>query len=254
MKKGKIILCVIAALIVSFAAIKLAKKLYYKLKPLETNVYSESTVEYDGESIYDTKPVSDAYLSGDTSALSEMDKKIYDTAVKVIDGIITDDMTDYEKELAVHDYIVTTTAYDEGNLDAINSTDKNSDNPYGLLINHKAICKGYATTFKMFMDMFEIPNKLITSKNAYGGYHGWNMVELDGEWYYVDVTWDDPTPDVKDRPALHKYFNVTEEFLKTNKHEWVTDDLPDADSDKYSYDKMTGKSTEESAYEVQTMY
>ena len=58
----------------------------------------------------------DAYLSGDPSGLSELDKKIYDKAVEIIENIINEDMSLYEKELAIHDYIVLNTKYDAANL------------------------------------------------------------------------------------------------------------------------------------------
>ena len=66
-------------------------------------------------------------------------------------------MNDYEKELAVHDYIVGCASYDETHLNALGIGLPNSDNPYGCLINGKAICSGYSTTFQLFMDMLEIP-------------------------------------------------------------------------------------------------
>ncbi len=185
--------------------------------------------------MYDTSGISNAYLSGDSYKLSQTDKEILEKAAEILDKITNDKMSDYEKELAVHDYLVSYATYDEKALGALGGPNTNSDNPYGTLINGKAICSGYTTTFQMFMDMLKIPCKTILAEDEDGDDHAWNMVELDGDWYYVDVTWDDPIPDHENRPVSHKYFNVTEKFLRANRHCWDSSDLPKADSTKYAY-------------------
>lgn len=205
------------------------------------NVYKAFQAGHDNGSelsdsavVYDTKPISSAYLSGDTSGLSDFDRQIYDKAVQVLDMIITDDMSDYEKELAVHDYLIYNVSYDESQLNVFYQHDKDSENPFGTLINHKAICTGYASSFQMFMDMLGIPCKTVAAKDSDNTDHVWNMVELDGEWYYVDVTWDDPIHETENSEK-HRYFNVTEEYMRKNKHCWNSRNLPRADSTKYSY-------------------
>lgn len=255
MKRRKIIVWIAAIFCVAFLGIKIVKELYLLYRPLETIVYGDSDNSDENESlIYDTKPISDAYLKGNTSKLSDFDKKIYDKATEILDSIIKNDMTDYDKELAVHDYMLTHIMYDTKNLSVFHKKDKNSETPYGALYNGKAICIGYTVTFKMFMDMLEIPNLIVYGEDADRDDHAWNMIELDGDWYYVDVTWNDPTPDYEGRIALHKYFNVTEDFMRENKHCWDSTELPKANSTKYSYEKMTVKSIREIEYEIQTMY
>lgn len=255
MKQIKVFVSVLLVLCVGIVCVIIGKKIYDHYNHHETIVYSNSSVaDNENSELYNTKPVSDAYLSGDTSRLSDLDKKIYDTAAEILDKIITDEMSEYEKELAIHDYIVTNTTYDVNKLGVFQDYNENSDNPYGTLVNGKAICWGYTSTFKMFMDMLEIPNIVVFAQDSDNDDHAWNMVQLDNEWYYVDVTWDDPTPDEENRPALHKYFNVTEEFLKNNRHVWDSTNLPEADSTTYSYENMTQKSSQESAYEIQTLY
>ncbi|MBQ6633772.1 MAG: transglutaminase [Ruminococcus sp.] len=184
--------------------------------------------------LYDTTPVSDAYLTGDTSALDDEQLAILDKASEVLDDIIRDGMTDYEKELAVHDWIVYNVGYAEDTLNAIAAEDPHNETPYGTLINGKAVCLGYATTFRMFMDMLKIPCRYVRKPAHVSGDHAWNMVELDGHWYYVDVTWDDPTPDNKERPIKHEYFNA-DESLMLKEHVWDYDDYPPTDSYDYSY-------------------
>lgn len=89
-----------------------------------------------------------------------------------------------------------------------------------------------------FMDMLEIPCKTIYATDFEGDDHSWNIVQIGGSWYYVDVCWDDPIPDFTDRPVRHKYFNVSKEYMKT-KHVWDDTELPDTDSIKFSYITQT---------------
>lgn len=244
LRSNKALFFIVILLCTLFVCTKVVKKLYHQFRPYETTLYGVSETEQEDSDIYNTKPISDAYLSGDTSGLSDFDKKIYDKAVEIIDNVINEDMSLYEKELAIHDYIVSNSEYDTANLGIFHEHSQNSENPYGALINGKSICSGYAATFKMFMDMFEIPNIIVYAEDDNRDDHAWNLVQLDDDWYYVDVTWDDPSSDIEDLPVSHIYFNVTEEFLRKNGHVWNSEGLPKADSTEYSYEtqqKRMGK-------------
>lgn len=76
-------------------------------------------------------------------------------------------------------------------------------NPYGALVNGKAVCEGYARAFKMAMDRLGIECVLVqgvAQAEANGGYepHMWNYVRIDGGWYAVDVTWNDTAGNAED--------------------------------------------------------
>lgn len=186
------------------------------------------------DELCDTSPISQAYLNGDTSGLDEEQIQVLEKASQVIDEIITDDMTDYEKELAVHDYIISETEYDPGMLGVFETPSYGSDTPYGTLCEHKAICKGYTTTFQLLMDMLEIECISIYAADEDGDNHAWNQVRIGDKYYYVDVTWDDPVPDVKDGMIRHDYFNVSEAEMK-KRHIWDSSDMPSADGGEDSY-------------------
>lgn len=59
---------------------------------------------------------------------------------------------------------------------------------YGVAINGKAVCDGYAFMFKYFMDSLEIENHYVRSSLPN---HAWNQVKINDEWYWVDCTWGD---------------------------------------------------------------
>lgn len=99
---------------------------------------------------------------------------------------------------AAHDYITENTSYRLENKFAQDDTDQYLiRTSYGSLVNQKAVCEGYARLFKAFMDKKGIPCVLIQGayKPTPESYelHMWTYVELDGAWYAVDPTMDDPT-------------------------------------------------------------
>ena len=70
--------------------------------------------------------------------------------------------------------------------------------------------------------------------------HAWNQVKLDGDWYAVDLTWDDPMGSYEDIPAAgepghHRYFNVTGGFLLESDHQWDYDAVPEAEGTRYAW-------------------
>ncbi len=180
----------------------------------ETNI---STVKYDLKKAYlgdvASEAIAYAYQIKDITSLSEKELQVYNEASQVIKKYIKPSMTDYEKERIIHDYIVLNTAYDTR---AKNDIPDDSYSPYGVLFKGVAVCEGYAKTMAMFLDMLTIENKYIVG-TANGGGHSWNLVKINGKYYQLDVTWDDPSPD-QENIIRHAYFNVTDKQL--NNHAW----------------------------------
>ena len=96
----------------------------------------------------------------------------------------------YEDIKMVHDYLVDSMEYDT------TISRNNIYDVYGALVNKVAVCEGYARSFKYILDEMGIPCVLVigTGTNSRGETerHAWNYVELQGTWYAVDCTWDDP--------------------------------------------------------------
>lgn len=180
--------------------------------------------------VYDGAAVRSAWASGDTAGLSEKSLAVLNAAGDVLRQIITEDMSGYDKELAIHDWMLDWGRYDHDALSHLEGDEGSPDNenPYGFLIQQKGICLGYASTFQLFMDLLGI-ECLTVEGTAHGGTsaHAWNLVRLEGDWYGVDVTWDDPSG-VLSQAQAHRYFNVTSQFLRSCDHQW-TADVPEAE-------------------------
>lgn len=139
-------------------------------------------------------------------------KKVYtDEQIEYIKSYIYDfinfnidsKMSNYDKIKLFHDYVINNTVYDK---------DSNQDmfTAYNLITTGKSICGGYSDIMAIYLDTLEIQNYKITSEN-----HVWNLVNIDGVWYHLDLTWDDPVASDGNQYLLHNFFLIkTEELLK----------------------------------------
>lgn len=97
--------------------------------------------------------------------------------------------SDYNKVKQVHDWLVKNVEYDQTNS-------MNQYDIYGALIRGKAVCEGYAESLKYILDGVGIESVIVsgeaTNGNGQTDLHAWNYVKLDGKWYGIDVSWDDP--------------------------------------------------------------
>ena len=189
----------------------------------------ESTYQEDGFKVMDqyeirsTKNISDAYLKNDPSGLSAEDKETYDMAKKVLDQIIKDPMSGYEKELAIYDWMVENISQGGGHVISMPGQNAQAFTPHDVLSGKNAVCVGYATTFRLLANMVGLEVHIV-----HNDYHSWDMVKLDdGEWYQLDI-YTDVTG------AKYRNFNMTDEMAR-NGHEWDGSSLPEAKGTKYSY-------------------
>jgi hypothetical protein len=152
--------------------------------------------------------------------------------------------TDYEKELRVHDWFCKNVSYD---FKGTNMDDPArvvlSHNIVGVFAKQKAQCEGIAKAVKVLLNAVDIKCIVATGDADANGsreHHAWNVVDIDGNPYQVDVTWDIGAS--KGRVS-YDYFNVTDEIIgKTHKLE---DKVPECTSLKDNYferNKLTFKS------------
>ena len=186
-------------------------------------VTQEDDVTVGGQyMIRSTLPISDAYKSGDTSALDEKQLETLNMASKVLDEIITEDMTPYDKEKAVYDWMCANLAHEGGVTVVIPTAPEYSAEPYGVLKYGAAVCVGFATTFRLFMQMMDIDCMVV-----HNSYHSWNLVNLDGDWYHTDIYSDVGR-------GNYANFNMTDEMCSSG-HNWDTNFFPAANGLTYCY-------------------
>ncbi len=152
--------------------------------------------------------------ASDYSNIPAMSKELNDVVDDIVNQI-PEGITDYEKILFVHDYLVENTEYDEKG--AVSDVSGTWNTAYGCLIQHKAVCEGYSKAFQLIMHKlgFECG---ICSGIAENAPHAWNYVALDGNYYWIDVTWDDPTilqleQTTSSSNLRHTYFLINDEML-----------------------------------------
>lgn len=96
------------------------------------------------------------------------------------------DLTDYQKISAIYNYICSNITYDYEHKEDDNYPLKQT--AYAAVVNKTAVCQGYATLFYRLALEAGVDCRYITG--FAGEYHAWNIVQLDGQYYNVDVTWD----------------------------------------------------------------
>lgn len=96
----------------------------------------------------------------------------------------------YQDIKMVHDYLVDSISYDSS------LSKPYIYNIYGALVEKLCVCEGYARSMKYLLDSLDIPCTIVIGKgtNSEGKTenHAWNYVEIEGKWYAIDATWDDP--------------------------------------------------------------
>ena len=119
------------------------------------------------------------------------------------------DYNSYEQNIRnIHDYIINSTKYDSERSEK-GIVNYRSDIAYGPLFEGYAICGGYSDLMELFLEKMGMRSYKVSSEN-----HVWNVVEIGGQWYHIDLTWDDPVASDGKNYLDHSYFLVTSNQLR----------------------------------------
>lgn len=154
-------------------------------------------------------------------------------ASAIIKNVITSDMSEYDKVLALHDWICENVTY--------GTCENNSDQDiYGALVLKRALCAGYAESFTYLLDRVGIKSSVISGdsidQNGEAVPHAWNLVYIDNQPYYFDITWND-----SGNYATYDWFGVTSKEFKLSHfpskgYNWI--DANASDANYYIHNNM----------------
>ena len=195
-----------------------------------------------------TDKTKDTLINGKSIA-----EQTYIKARQVLNEICTDSMTDYQKALAIYNWIVKTNKYDRGTFSSAEGAPFSSDNlskmsfyASGMLLKKLSVCKGIAQAFALMCNIEGI--KAIETFGIIGGgidwanvdfktmslatynllmnidtvgAHSWNRVYLDAgegkQWYIVDATWESK---INSDFSAHDWFLINDNAIKDNRKEF----------------------------------
>ncbi len=177
---------------------------------------------------------------------------ILENASAVLEEIITDEMTDFEKEKAIYTWM-----YEKG---VKGSTDGwtpitegvNEQNAtktaYGLLNNYSGDCMAWSSTFYTLCNMAGLDCVVVDVKSTAGGAvetivnnHRINMIKIDGEYYFVDAFWSWQKTDPSD--GTYRYMNMGTEKASMH-YTWLTEEKGGpfvCNFENYLVDEQTGE-------------
>lgn len=160
--------------------------------------------------------------------------------------------SDIDKVKYIVDYMSETTSYadlDPMGMGAHGKTVFEMQTIWSGIAEGITVCAGYSSSFQYYMKLLDIPAAYLLSD-----IHAWNLLELDGDYYYMDVTWVDSRYGIS-----YRWFNFNEDLLKVYAGDdegtilchtplGLSSKLPAARGTKYGYEKWFG------AFEVPTPF
>ncbi len=169
------------------------------------NSFKNIETEYDSLGKVTIK-IKKAYTKED---IEKIDKKIND----IYNSLILSDSNQIENIKSVHDYIINNSKYDSLRSDN-NIINYKSDIAYGTLIQGYGICGGYTDAMELFLEKMKIKSYKVSSDS-----HVWNAVFINGNWYHLDLTWDDPVTSDSSDILDDTFFLINTSTLKSSQIE-----------------------------------
>ncbi|MBQ3939830.1 MAG: leucine-rich repeat protein [Oscillospiraceae bacterium] len=141
----------------------------------------------------------------------------------VIAKVTTSGMTPIQKALHLRKWIIDRADYEPGDV-----YDQKNHTTASVFLHKKSngkyytVCEGYSRCYQLLMNRVGIKTYLIGSdniKNPKDMGHAWNMIQLNGKWYHVDVTWDDPAYQDPSLCSRYDFFLCSDAKFDTDGHE-----------------------------------
>ncbi len=159
----------------------------------------------------------------------------FDSSLNTIVSGASEYSSEIEKELYIHDAICDLCTYD--------SNASLNQSAYSALVYGKTVCAGYARAFQLACQQAGLTCYYLTG-TASGGDHAWNIISVDGDFYNVDVTWDDSISESYGS-SVYTYFNLTDSTIsKDHTRSTLGSKLPECTATAMSYSNVYGSTIE----------
>ena len=149
---------------------------------------------------------------------------------------------------AIHDLLSSKVIYDKNNIDT-DTIKQSKESKYahsilGVMLNKKAVCDGIAKAFKYLLNAINIGSIVVIGEassfsfflSGTGINHAWNLVKIEGDNYYTDVTWD--IAEANNNHISYNYYNLTEFQIRKDHFEF--EGFPTCNSIKYNFFSLIG--------------
>ncbi|MEE1086667.1 MAG: hypothetical protein U0L05_05815 [Schaedlerella sp.] len=180
-----------------------------------------------------------------------MTKEEAERRQKEIDAVVTpfletldENISDYELTKAAYEFIIESIDYDTVTMDAQKKNGALSDKKYtddirsiyGVFVNKKAVCAGYAKALQYIFHHFERECSYVWNED-----HAWNLLKMENDYYHVDATWGDGSnthPDFDTTDAVNYGFLglTTAELQRLEDHTIMIDlEIPECTKTEFNY-------------------
>lgn len=163
--------------------------------------------------------LSELKLIGDGAPYAAIDdpkkKTAFEKAIKVVKDLIKPDMSELDKVLVLHDWVINNAAFD---WDTFNGTKSTNESYYwaGVFSNHLAVSAGYASGYEILLSLSGIESEYATGTGVDGGVHAWNKVKVNDKWYKLDIVKDylSDTKEKSDLPEILRSYSKSQSWVE----------------------------------------
>lgn len=208
--------------------IDVLNKVYYQ------NPYILGPYEYSYD--YKTTTIEVEYVY-DKDEMQMRQQEICKSAKEIVAKIISKDMDETEKQLAIYEYLEENASYDHDALETAKENDykkisdpdyEDSFNAYGVLVKKEGVCQSYACAYKLLCNMSGVDCNVVTGYLNGNLPHAWNGIHIEGDWYQTDITNNKNTIGIP-------YFLYNSDSITANHTGYTEDDLYDLDENIAKY-------------------
>ena len=206
---------------------------YYDDHPEHFWVDTGFSYSYRGSDALSVSPTYTMSPEEKATAEAKLNRAVSD----LLEGL-SGSMTPYDLEKEIHDRLVLSCSYQDGPY---------AHTSYGALVQKSAVCDGYARAFQLLCKEVGIQALLVrgtsinpASQQSEG--HAWNIVRISGQYYHVDITWDDAGDPASEREIHYAWFNLSTAQIRQD-HTVGNDGypLPTCTSTEHNYYEKTGR-------------